>query len=124
MFKAVPKVLIITAMLIAFIGQTLTFNTAIPCEPDTASLSPSITNLVKSYDSTITDTAHQEDCCGINCCDNNCTCITNACSLLIYIDSKVASTKVVAISEAIYREQPEQPSYMSDFLYRPPIVTS
>lgn len=124
MFKAVSRVLVIAMMLVAFVGQTMAFNTSMPCETSVDSIPPSFSELVKHYDSNPIDINSPEDCCGIECCDVDCTCIANACSSSVYFNTDIDSTKAVALSEIVYMQQFEHPKSISTLLYRPPIFTS
>ena len=124
MFKVVSNVLVIAIILVAFIGQTLAFNSAMSCETSVESSALGFSELVKHKNSNSTDSDNSEDCCGIECCDLGCTCITNACSLWLYFNTEVESTRITALSEAIYKQQPVQPESIATLLYRPPIFTS
>ncbi len=124
MFKDVSNVLVIAVMLVAFIGQTLAFNSAMSCETSVDSSALGFSELVKHNNSNSIDSDNPEDCCGIECCDLDCTCITTACSLWLYFNTEVESTKITALSEAIYKQQPVQPKSIATLLYRPPIFTS
>jgi len=124
MFKAVSRVLFIAVMLVAFVGQATAFNTAMSCETSATPLSPSSNEQVKHYNLNTPDTASLEDCCGIECCAEGCTCIANACSSFAYVNTEVDSIKAEVLSEAIYSQPSEQPKSMSILLYRPPISSS
>lgn len=124
MFKASSKVLIIVMMLVAFVGQVTAFNTSMSCETSADSLSAHSSELEQSIDSHSTDSDNQEDCCGIECCDGGCTCITNACSSFAYFNTEIDPTKTTLLSEAVYMQQSEQPKSISTLLYRPPIFIS
>jgi len=124
MFKAVSRVLVIAVMLVAFVGQAVAFNTSTSCETSIDSLSPNFSEIVKHIDSNSIDTDSPEDCCGIDCCGVDCTCIANACSSIVYVNTEVDSIKITAVSEAVYMQPSEQPHSMSALLYRPPIFAS
>ena len=102
MFKAVLKVLFIVVMLVAFVGQATTFNTSMPCEKSVEPLFPNFNERVKHYDSNTIDTDSSDDCCGIECCAEGCTCIANACSSVAYVNTEVDSIKTVAVSDVTY----------------------
>jgi len=142
MFKAVSRVLVIAMMLVAFVGQAITFNISVSCETSVAAPFSNVTERVKHYGASLidpdsptaidsptdidspVDTNNSEDCCGIECCDLDCTCIANACSSFVYVNSDVNSTKTVASSDVAYVQQSEQPKSIATLLYRPPIITS
>lgn len=124
MCKAASKVLVIAVMLVAFVGQALAFNSAMPCETSGDAISLDVKELDKYLDSNQIDTDSLEDCCGIECCDLGCTCIANACSSFVYFNTEVYATKIGTLSEAINNQQSAQPKDISALLYRPPIFTS
>ncbi len=124
MLKAISRVLVMAVMLVAFIGQAMAFNTSMPCETLAESHDTSFNELANHYDSNSIDTKSQEDCCGIECCDLACTCIANACSSFVYFNSDLNSTKLVALTEVVYKQQFTQPKSIPALLYRPPIFTS
>ena len=124
MFKTVSNALVIGVMLVAFVGQAIAFNAAVSCDNSIDVLALNFNELVKHYDPKPIDANNLEDCCGIECCDVDCTCIVNACSLLTYINTEADSTKTLALSEAVYTQQFEQPKFISTLLYRPPIFIS
>jgi hypothetical protein len=124
MFKTVSRMLLITVMLVAFVGQATVFNAAMSCETSVDSLSPTFSELGKHYDSNTIETGSSEDCCGIECCDMACTCIANACSSFAYVNTEVDSIKPEVLSEAVYRQTSKQPKSIATLLYRPPIFSS
>ena len=124
MFKVVSKVLVIAVMLVAFIGQALAFHTSMSCETSLDFTSLGFSERVMHKDSNSIDSDDFEDCCGIECCDLGCTCIANACSLFVYFKTDVESTKIVALSDAFYKQESAQPKSISTLLYRPPIFSS
>ena len=124
MFKAVSRVLVTAIMLVAFVGQAIAFNTSMSCKTTENTLSHSLSEPINHFDEGLTHTDTSEDCCGIECCDDNCTCIANACSSAIYFNTVVDSTKSKALSDVIDMPQCEQPKSISTLLYRPPIFIS
>jgi hypothetical protein len=124
MFKSVPRVLVLLVMLIAFAGQAVAFNSYSSCETPVDSLSHDANQQIKHDDSSPIKADNSEDCCGIECCDLDCTCIANACSSYIYFNTDVNPTKSTALSEVAYVQHTEQPKSIPALLYRPPIFTS
>ncbi len=122
--KIVSRVFIIAVMLVAFIGQALAFHTAMPCDTVEDSPLAHSTELVKHFDSTLIDTASPNDCCGIECCSTDCTCIVNACSSLVYLNTQATSINTVALCDIFYIQPLEQTNPITALLYRPPIVIS
>jgi hypothetical protein len=124
MFKTVLRMFIIAMMLVAFVGQAISFNTAMSCETSENALSFDTSKQVKHYGLSKVSKANPEDCCGIECCDVNCTCIVNACSSTVYFNTVVHSAKITILAEAFYMQQFEQLKSIYPLLYRPPIFTS
>ncbi|MBA6231699.1 MULTISPECIES: hypothetical protein [unclassified Colwellia] len=121
MYKVFSKVLVIALMLVAFTGQAVAFNTAMPCETLVDSLSPNISEPVNYNDSNLLNNNSSKDCCGIECCNMDCTCIANACSSFVYFNTDVDATKTATLTDVAYIPQPKQPIYIGTLLYRPPI---
>ncbi|WP_085297644.1 hypothetical protein [Cognaticolwellia mytili] len=124
MFKAVLRVLVIAIMLFAFVGQTVAFNSAIPCEASENSHPPHASETAKNYDLNMTHTDSEENCCGIDCCNIDCICIANACSSIVYFSIEVNSADICTLSDVVYTQQPKQTISMATLLYRPPILIS
>jgi hypothetical protein len=124
MFKAASKVLVIAVMLIAFIGQAIAFNSAMSCETSESSFSSNLMKQVKLNESVSNATDNSEDCCGIKCCDLDCTCVANACSSFMNVDTEVEAIKATTLNEVVGLQQSDQPKSFSTLLYRPPIFIS
>ncbi|TWX73943.1 hypothetical protein [Colwellia sp. C1TZA3] len=124
MLKAVSRMFVIAMMLVAFVGQAMTFNSSMSCETSVNSHSSKTSERVKHYDLSTLNTVSLEDCCGIECCDVNCTCIVNACSSSVYFNTVVNSAKIAVLAEVFYMQQSAQPKSIATLLYRPPIFTS
>jgi hypothetical protein len=119
MFKAVSRVLTIAVMLFTFVGQTVAFNSSIPCETSVTHLSANA-----SEHSASENTDNRVDCCGIECCDFDCTCVANACSSIVYFNTEFNSTRTVTLSNVVAMQQSDQPKPIATLLYRPPIFIS
>ena len=123
MFKAFSKVVVVTLMLIAFVGQALAYS-AMSCE------------MSSDYHESHSDMSHSkmghhdgmnhgemnessngqtEDCCGIDC-----ACPANACTSTIALSS-INSTDTPLLSDSVNLHQSEQPKTIPSSLYRPPI---
>lgn len=124
MFKAGSNALIIALMFIAFVGQSMTFNSSISCEDSALPHQSTISEQANHNDSTQIDTNNPEDCCGIECCDINCTCIFNACSSFVYFNTEISSTKTAVARKVIDVEQSKRLNAIATLRYRPPIFTS
>ena len=124
MFQAALRVIFIAMMLFVFFLQTLAFNTSIPCETSVEHHSSNVNEPVKHFDSTSENTDSSEDCCGIECCDLNCTCVANACSSIVYFNTEFNSTSPTTLNNVVAIQQSELPKSIATLLYRPPIFTS
>ncbi|MBE3672079.1 DUF2946 domain-containing protein [Pseudoalteromonas distincta] len=123
MFKPLSKVLVVVAMLIAFVGQALAY-TAMSCEMSLGS-HESHMNMEHSKmshhegmehgDMNKSSNGQSEDCCGV------CVCPTNACSSTTVLNSSIDSTGIQIFSESVAALQSKQPHSISTSLYRPPI---
>jgi hypothetical protein len=124
MFKAVSRVFVIAIILVSFVGQAMTFNSSMSCETSVDDISSSFSENDKHLDARTIDINSKDNCCGIECCVVDCTCVANACSSVVYLNTEVNSTKTIALSELVYLQQPEQPRAIVTFIYRPPIFIS
>jgi hypothetical protein len=124
MFERISRVLVIFVMLVAFVGQALSFNTSVPCETSVETISNNISELVKHDDFSSIDIDRTQDCCGIDCCDADCKCIANACSSFVYFNTEFESTNTSTLNDVVYIQPSEQPKSIYTLLYRPPIFIS
>ncbi|MBQ4832878.1 hypothetical protein J8L70_06460 [Pseudoalteromonas sp. MMG010] len=125
MSKSLSKVLVVVAMLTAFLGQALAY-TAMPCEMSADShvshmeMEQTSLNHLESMshgDMKISDTGNYQDCCSVDC-----TCPANACITITFLNTNnVGLTDFLRIREAMYLQKVEQPTSISTSLYRPPI---
>ncbi len=124
MFKPLSKVLVVVAMLIAFVGQAFAYS-AVPCEMSLGS-HESHMNMEHSKmshhegmdhgDMNKSSNGQSEDCCDVEC-----VCPTNACSSTTVLNSSIDSTDIQIFSEFVAALQSKQPHSISTSLYRPPI---
>ncbi|WP_133471684.1 hypothetical protein [Paraglaciecola marina] len=123
MFKPLSKLLIITSLLIAFVGQAMgsyvvTF--------DDARTNQQVNTQQLDADEAgdnhgITE---KDDCCDVDCCEDQCFCPANACVAMIYLDNTVTQSCLKLISEFALPYTQKSPHYIATSLYRPPIFTS
>ncbi|MEP0354325.1 hypothetical protein [Paraglaciecola sp.] len=121
--KPLSKLLIMTTLLIAFVGQAmgsyvLTF--------DDVSANQQVNiqqqSAVKGYSDH--DANEVDDCCDIDCCEGECFCPENACTSVVYLDNPHAQSTLMLISEFALATVQESPQFFATSLYRPPIFTS
>ena len=124
MSKSLSKVLVVIAMLTAFLGQALAY-TAMSCEMSADShashmeMEHSSMNHQESMshgDMKTSDTGKYQDCCSVDC-----TCPANACTSITFLNTNVGSTDLLRVREAVFLQKVEQPTSISTSLYRPPI---
>lgn len=121
MFKPISKLLIVTAMLFAFIGQALAY-ASMACEMTTEyeSSQMSFTHEDMSHHEMMGHEIAQNQPMQ-DCCDADCTCPAKACSPVSVI---LESTMINDGFAAVYQIFPliiEWPKPISSSLYRPPI---
>jgi hypothetical protein len=123
MFKPLSKVLVVVAMLIAFVGQALAY-TAMSCEMSEDSHQPHMTMDHSSPDfpegmdhsKMKSSKSNSEDCCDVDC-----VCPDRVCSSVMLLISGHNNSIVLGFTEAVIIQTSEQPNSISTSLYRPPI---
>lgn len=117
MSKAFSKVLVITLMLVAFVGQAFAYS-AMSCEMSSGSHESHMNmNMNMNHgDMNKSSNGQSEDCCDVEC-----ICPANACSSTTVLNSSVDSTDIQILSESVVALQSKQPHSISTSLYRPPI---
>ena len=117
MFKPLSKVLVVVAMLIAFVGQAFVYS-AMPCEMSSGSHESHMNmNMNMDHgDMNKSSNGQSEDCCDVEC-----ICPANACSSTTVLNSSIDSTDIQIFSESVAALQSKQPHSISTSLYRPPI---
>ena len=115
MSKAFSKVLVITLMLFAFVGQVFAYS-AMPCEMPSGSHESHMNMNMDHGDMNKSSNGQSEDCCDVEC-----ICPANACSSTTVLNSSVDSTDIQILSESVAAMQSKQPHSISTSLYRPPI---
>ncbi len=117
MSKAFSKVLVMTLMLVAFVGQAFAYS-AMSCEMSSGSHESHMNmNMNMNHgDMNKSSNGQSEDCCDVEC-----ICPANACSSTTVLNSSVDSTDIQILSESVAALQSNQPLSISTSLYRPPI---
>ena len=115
MSKAFSKVLVMTLMLVAFVGQAFAYS-AMPCEMSSGSHESHMNMNMDHGDMNKSSNGQSEDCCDVEC-----ICPANACSSTTVLNSSVDSTDIQILSESVAALQSKQPHSISTSLYRPPI---
>ena len=121
MSKAFSKVLVITLMLVAFVGQAFAYS-AMSCEMSSGSheshmnMNMNMNMNMDHGDMNKSSNGQSEDCCDVEC-----ICPANACSSTTVLNSSIDSTDIQIFSESVAALQSKQPHSISTSLYRPPI---
>ena len=117
MSKAFSKVLVMTLMLVAFVGQAFAYS-AMSCEMSSGSHESHMNmNMNMDHgDMNKSSNGQSEDCCDVEC-----ICPANACSSTTVLNSSIDSTDIQIFSESVAALQSKQPHSISTSLYRPPI---
>lgn len=115
MSKAFSKVLVITLMLVAFVGQAFAYS-AMSCEMSSGSHESHMNMNMDHGDMNKSSNGQSEDCCDVEC-----ICPANACSSTTVLNSSIDSTDIQIFSESVAALQSKQPHSISTSLYRPPI---
>jgi hypothetical protein len=117
MSKAFSKVLVMTLMLVASVGQAFAYS-AMPCEMSSGSHESHMNmNMNMDHgDMNKSSNGQSEDCCDVEC-----ICPANACSSTTVLNSSIDSTDIQIFSEFVAALQSKQPHSISTSLYRPPI---
>lgn len=123
MFKPLSKVLVVVAMLTAFVGQALAY-TSMFCEMSADSHQSHMTmehSSMKSHEGMEHGDMKASASSSKDCCDVDCICPANACSSTTVLNSSIDSTDIQIFSESVAALQSKQPHSISTSLYRPPI---
>ncbi|KMT66762.1 hypothetical protein [Catenovulum maritimum] len=124
MSKAFSKVLVITLIMVAFVGQTFAYS-AMSCEMPPGSheshMNMEHSNMghhegMNHGEMTKSSNAQTEDCCTLEC-----VCPANACTSKTMLISSVDLTYIQVLSESVATLKSKQPHSISTSLYRPPI---
>lgn len=128
MLNPLSKVLVVVAMLIAFVGQALA-NTSMSCEMSAKSHQPYMTmehvdmdHSSMSHDSmehsmiNVSNMQSHEECCGADC-----ACPVSACTALSIVSSAPSTGLLARLSEGVMLQHVSQPKSISSTLFRPPI---
>lgn len=123
MFKSISKVLVVVAMLTAFVGQAFAYS-AMSCEMSAASHQSHMAmdqSSMKHHEGMTHGDMKSSGSNSEECCDIDCVCPANACTSVTFLNSNVVSTDVIRFSDLVNIQQSQQPNSISTSLYRPPI---
>ncbi|WP_143313968.1 hypothetical protein [Colwellia sp. UCD-KL20] len=123
--KSFANILVVTTMLLTFIGQALAY-TAMPCNMMDCDHHKSMMMEHSSMDD-MSNMNHsimgEQSSDTSDCCDIDCDCPTQACSSVSVFHSEYSLFKIEESSEAINFFNSVTPISYSKSLYRPPIIT-
>lgn len=128
MLKPLSKVLVVAAMLIAFIGQALAYS-SMSCEMSDGSHESHMNMSHDSMDHSSMDHAsmnhssvdqsgqqNHEECCG-----SDCVCPASACMSISIVASEPKTAYLARLSEGVSFQPLNQTKSIPTSLYRPPI---
>jgi hypothetical protein len=126
MFQSLSKIIVITLMMIAFIGQALAY-AAMPCHMITGDNTHEMHkskphSVMADHQQMMQENSMNHNMTeNQNCCDNECSCPSNACSSLLFV-SVISSTTNINFSfdKISYHDSILLPVHNKS-LYRPPI---
>ncbi|OHU95330.1 hypothetical protein [Pseudoalteromonas byunsanensis] len=64
-----------------------------------------------------------DDCCEIECCEDDCICPANTCITFLYIENPVMHSNLVNLTEPVLPANSTATRAFATSLYRPPIFT-
>jgi len=123
MFKPLSKVLVVVAMLTAFVGQAFAY-TSMSCEMSADSHQSHMTmehSSMKSHEGMEHGDMKASASSSKDCCDVDCICPANACTSVTFLNSNNGSPDILGFTEAIVNQGAKHPKSMSTSLFRPPI---
>lgn len=123
MFTPLSKVLVVAAMLIAFVGQAFAY-TAMPCEMSGGAHHAEMGmdhSSMNSHDGMAHGDMKVSTSTSEECCDVECICPVNACTSVTFLNSNHGLSHVLGFTEALASQRSEQPKSIPTSLYRPPI---
>ena len=118
--KSLLKLLLTITLLVAFVGQTMADHFI----SSNTTLSEHFTKM--QVDIIVNDRVNAlvDDCCEVECCENQCICPANACASIAYIDNNLPLTESMAISDPLLTLATKATYFIAASLYRPPIFTT
>ncbi|GAA6172857.1 hypothetical protein NBRC116592_25270 [Colwellia sp. KU-HH00111] len=118
--KSLLKLLLTITLLVAFVGQTMADHFI----SSNTTLSEHFTKI--QVDIIVNDrvNALDDDCCEVECCENQCICPANACASIAYIDNNLPLTESMALSDPLLTLATKATYFIAASLYRPPIFTT
>lgn len=122
MLKRLSKLLITITMLFAFVGQTMAYHIVASDERVSA-------KKVKIYQQTVVNDKDEhstldDDCCDVECCENDCICPANTCATIAYLEDYRPLSEFVILGEALLSLATQSTRFIATSHYRPPIHTS
>ncbi|SEL88280.1 hypothetical protein SAMN05216262_1296 [Colwellia chukchiensis] len=121
MQKNSARILALLLMMVAFIGQTMTFNSSIPCQSSANTQLSTLNESLKQNDPSALTIENNEDCCGFTCCDLDCSCYANSCASLIFFTFNARTLKALSLTDAIASPYEASIKLFINSPYRPPI---
>jgi len=124
MFKALSKLLFMMTLLVALLGQTMASH-FIASNDDSFHFQTEIQQeMFVSYSNDSNTSQENEECCKVECCETECICPANTCASVVFLDTNLPISTLVALSESMLPFERKAPHFIATSHYRPPIFTS
>lgn len=129
MFNLLLKLLFMITLLIAVVGQSMSVDFMV-LHSDISKVQSTAQLHVPDYQSEDVKTPEHKnvpaevDCCDVECCEDECICPLNACASLVYLDSHLLQSKLMALNESLLPFMIKETHFIATSRYRPPILIS
>lgn len=129
MFNSLLKLLFMITLLIALVGQAMSFH-VMASHDDISGVQYTAPLHMPDYQSDDFKASEHKnalaevDCCEIECCESECICPLNACASIVYLDSHLLLSKLMTLSESLLPFTIKETHFIAMSLYRPPIFIS
>lgn len=109
-------------LLIAFLGKAMAYH-SIASYDGTSELHVKIQQQTFINDNGNSIASEKvDDCCEVECCENECICPVNTCASFVYLDNNLLSSDGVFLSESALSSEITGTHFIAASLYRPPIL--
>ena len=120
MLKLPFQLLLTIAILVAFIGQTMAYHFMVSYD---LTLEQHSQTQQQIFDIDSVDTSENiDDCCDVECCENECICPVNACASIAYLTNYLNLSEIALLSEPMLLLAIKDTRFIATYLYRPPIL--
>jgi hypothetical protein len=122
MFKSLSKLLFMITILVAFLGQAMSYHVMAPHDDVSSVQSAALQHTFEYHDDGSKASDDDDDCCEVECCESECICPENACASFVFIDTNIPLSESVILSEPMLSFETKSTHFIATSLYRPPIL--